>query len=438
MIRRLLFNWGLYPKKKASVFQPRYREDLLRIVQEQKSMIARGNGRCYGDSSLGESIISTLHLNRIFDFDEENGIIHCEAGLLLDDLLRIIVPKGFFLPVSPGTKFITVGGALASDIHGKNHHVDGVFSDHVLFFSLVNAAGELIEVLPGDTLFAQTAGGMGLTGVIYSVRFRLKRIESSMMRIVKYRANNLKEIFEQFEAHQHPTYSVAWIDCLAGGKHMGRSILIVGEHAIASEPDHKNSLKVHRPPRLNVPFFFPGWVLNRWTVKAFNMLYYHNPMVKHGKVQLTHYEPYFYPLDAIHNWNRIYGKKGFTQYQFVLPKETSYEGVSRILNMMQESGQASFLAVLKLFGKSHEDRYFHFPQEGYTLAVDFQVNDKVLKMLDHFDKIVTELGGKVYLTKDARMKPETFRSMYPNRMTVKPEFRSAQSERLGLHEKAEG
>jgi decaprenylphospho-beta-D-ribofuranose 2-oxidase len=426
-------NWGLYPVKEASLVHPGDLWELQEAVKAKNNMIARGNGRCYGDSSLGEHIISTLKMNRILEFDTDAGVIHCEAGLMLDDILKLIVPKGFFLPVSPGTKFITVGGALASDIHGKNHHVDGVFSDHVLSFSLINEKGEKAEITPENSLFHQTAGGMGLTGIIYAVRFRLKKIESSMMRIVKYRAANLKAIFDLFEQHSDPTYSVAWIDCLASGKKMGRSILIVGEHAKADEVQGNDLLKAHKPPGLNIPFYFPGWALNRWTVKAFNMLYYNNPLVKHGKPEVVHYDPYFYPLDAIHNWNRIYGKRGFTQYQFVLPKAVSYEGVSRILGIMQEQGEASFLAVLKLFGKSHEDRFLHFPQEGYTLAVDFQVNDKVMKMLDRFDEIVMELGGKIYLTKDARMKTETFDALYPNKPPLQPGFRSSQSERLGMH-----
>lgn len=428
-----MYNWGLYPKVEAKFLQPRYLDELRTTVQAEQHMIARGNGRCYGDSALSSSIISTLKLNRILSFDTDEGIMHCEAGLMLDEVLNVAVPKGFFLPVSPGTKFITVGGALASDIHGKNHHVDGVFSDHVLSFSIINEKGALVEVFPQDPMFAQTAGGMGLTGIIYSVCFRLKKIETSMMRIVKYRAKNLREIFDLFEEHADPTYSVAWIDCLSPGKKMGRSILILGEHATASEVNKKDMLKPHKPPGLNVPFFFPNWVLNRWTVKAFNMVYYHNPMVKHGKPEIVHYDPYFYPLDAIHNWNRIYGKRGFTQYQFVLPKEVSYEGVSKILGIMQENGEASFLAVLKLFGKSHGERYFHFPQEGYTLAVDFQVSKKVMAMLDRFDEIVKALGGKIYLTKDARMKPATFEAMYENKLPTTSAFRSSQSERLHIH-----
>lgn len=428
-----LYNWGLYPRAQVEEYSPRNLEEFLRLTQDGSSLIARGNGRCYGDSSIGNIVLSTLKLNRILDFDAQSGVIRCEAGVTLDEILDLVVPQGFFLPVTPGTKFITIGGALASDIHGKNHHVDGVFSDHVVSFSLIDQNGTLHEIFPGDSLFDQTAGGMGLTGMIYAVSFRLKKISSSYIRVTKYRAKNLKEIFALFEEHPDPTYSVAWIDCLASGNSMGRSILMLGEHATASEAGKKAPLVPHKPPKLTVPFFFPNWALNKWTVKAFNTVFYNNPKVRSGKQEIIHYDPYFYPLDAIHHWNRIYGKKGFTQYQFVLPKSVSYEGVSEVLSLMQASGQASFLAVLKLFGKSHEDRYLHFPQEGYTLAVDFQVNDKVFAMLDKFDEIVTSMGGKVYLTKDARMSPETFKSMYSQQLPTQSKFQSSQSRRLRIH-----
>ncbi len=420
-------NWSLYPKVYTEIHEPKNFEEVIELILNKDNLIARGNGKCYGDASLSKNIISTIHLNKIIALDTETGIIRCEAGVLLSTVLELVVPKGYFLPVTPGTKLITIGGAFASDIHGKNHHVEGVFSDHVTEIKLVNANGEIITTKSNEDLFLQTAGGLGLTGCIIEVSLKLKKIETSYIKQTSIKAKNLEEIFNLFEENKDFTYSVAWIDCLARGKDIGKSILLLGEHAKINEVNEiEHKLKVHQKPFLNVPFYFPSFFLNSFFIKLFNKVYY----LQRQGTSLVHYDPYFYPLDKINNWNKIYGKKGFVQYQFVLPKEQSYEGVKSILKILSKNNLGSFLAVLKLFGKSHEDRYLEFPIEGYTLAVDIKITDSLWGILDQLDEIVDRLGGKIYLTKDARMSHTSFEKQYKNKIQLSDKFQSHQLIRL--------
>jgi decaprenylphospho-beta-D-ribofuranose 2-oxidase len=427
-MQELIYNWGLFPKNRCNIHSVHNYDEIINLIKTNNNIIARGFGRCYGDASLANNIFSTLSLNKILNFDEYRGIICCQSGVLLDDILTKIIPKGFFLPVTPGTKFITVGGALASDIHGKNHHVDGVFSDHVNSFKLINTDAQIINVLPNDDLFIQTAGGMGGTGIIIEITFKLKKIETSFILQKSIRANNLKEIFHLFESHKNATYSVAWIDCLAKGKDIGKSVLLLGEHALMKDLKSKNNLIVHKKPLLNIPINFPNWVLNPLSIRIFNFLFFNKPSSNCESVM--HYDSYFYPLDKINNWNKIYGKKGFIQYQFVLPITHSYEGVSDILKILSKHKLGSFLAVLKLFGKSHENRYLHFPMEGYTLALDIKVSPNIWNVLDQLDEIVNKFNGKVYLTKDARMKKLSYEKQYCNRSSNTTKFFSHQMTRL--------
>jgi len=427
-MQTLIYNWGLFPKNRCKIHKIVNYDEICILIKNNNYIIPRGNGRCYGDASLSKNIISTINLNKIINIDIINGIITCQAGVLLDEILKNIVPRGFFLPVTPGTKLITVGGALASDIHGKNHHIDGVFSDHVISFKLINNLGEIINVIPNDDLFAQTAGGMGSTGIIIEIMFKLKNIETSFIKQKSIRANNLKEIFQLFEVYKDTTYSVAWIDCLAKGKNVGKSVLLLGEHAKANEVKFKNKLLFHKKPFLNVPFHFPSWILNPLSIKIFNFLFYHKPS-SNGEA-ILHYDPYFYPLDKINNWNKIYGKGGFIQYQFVLPMLNSYEGVNEILGILSNHKLGSFLAVLKLFGKSHENRYLHFPMEGYTLALDIKVSPTIWSVLDQLDEIVNKYNGKIYLSKDARMNKLSYENQYSKRLTNTIKFFSHQMTRL--------
>lgn len=401
-------NWGNFPIVEKEMKSEDSFRKIKEFVQNHNEVIARGNGRCYGDASLGESIFSTKKLNKFISFDRLNGIIECESGVLLSDVLEISVPQGYFLYVTPGTKFISVGGAIASDVHGKNHHSEGCFSECVIDFKLMTENGNIITCSKEENSekFYATIGGMGLTGIILSARFKLKNIETAYIRQESIKAENLDEIFRLFDESESWTYTVAWIDCLQKGKDIGRSILMRGEHAFAHELPQKiskNPLRLKKKFSPTVPFYFPGFVLNALTVKLFNLLYYKKQTKKEVK-NFIDYETYFYPLDAINDWNKIYGKSGFIQYQMVIPKENGKEGMKKILETIANSGNGSFLAVLKLFGENNPEAYNSFPVEGYTLALDFKVNSKLKKLVEQLDQTVQEFGGRIYLTKDSMSK----------------------------------
>ncbi|UTX48342.1 FAD-binding oxidoreductase [Chryseobacterium sp. MA9] len=398
-------NWGNFPVVEKEMRSEDSFKKIKEFVLNHNEIIARGNGRCYGDASLGESIFSTKKLNKFINFDRLNGVIECESGVLLSDVLEIAVPQGYFLYVTPGTKFISVGGAIASDVHGKNHHAEGCFSEYVIEFKLMTESGEIITCSREENSekFWATIGGMGLTGIILTAKFKLKNIESAYIRQESIKAENLDEIFKLFDESENWTYTVAWIDCLQKGKNIGRSILMRGEHAFQHELPQslsKTPLRLKKKLQPTVPFYFPGFVLNALTVKIFNWLYYKKQSKKEVK-NFIDYETFFYPLDAINDWNKIYGKSGFIQYQMVIPKEAGKEGMRRILETIAKSGNGSFLAVLKLFGKHNPQAYNSFPVEGYTLALDFKVNSKLKKLVDQLDAIVQEFGGRIYLTKDS-------------------------------------
>jgi len=414
-MRKKIANWGNYPIMETEEKSFSLEEQLREIVKQAERVIARGNGRCYGDASLEENTISTLKYDKILSFDTEKGIFECQSGLTLNNILEVIVPKGWFLPVTPGTKFITIGGAVASDVHGKNHHVDGSFSAHIVEMDVFLSSGETITCSPAfhEDLFWATCGGMGLTGIITRVKFDLKKIETAYIRQKQIKAGNLEEVIQLFEENKHYTYSVAWIDCLKKGAEFGRSILILGEHAKPEDLDEEKKKKpLQLPQKLQItfPFTLPAFILNRFTVKAFNFIYY-NKNLKTEINNIVSYEPFFYPLDAILHWNRGYGKRGFLQYQFVLPLQ-SKQGLIDILRRISDEGLGSFLAVLKVFGKQED--LISFPKEGYTLALDFPVRKGLFQFLNELDKIVLKYGGRIYLSKDARMDPDIFWMSYEN------------------------
>ena len=401
-------NWGNFPVVEKEIKSEDSIEKIKDFVRNNNEVIARGNGRCYGDASLSEHIFSTKRLNKFISFDRLNGIIECESGVLLSQILEIIVPQGYFLYVTPGTKFISVGGAIASDVHGKNHHAEGCFSEYVEAFSLLNENSEVITCSRTENTdkFWATIGGMGLTGIILSAKFKLKNIETAYIRQESIKAQNLDEIFKLFEESESWTYNVAWIDCLQTGKNIGRSILMRGEHAFKHELPKKlqqNPLRLKQKFIPKVPFYFPDFMLNKWSVRLFNYLYFNKQKRKEIK-NFVDYETFFYPLDVVKDWNKIYGKKGFIQYQMVIPKAQGKEGMRKILDTIAKSGNGSFLAVLKLFGKENPLAYNAFPLEGYTLALDFKVNSKLTKLVADLDEIVEEFGGRIYLTKDSMSK----------------------------------
>lgn len=440
MTPETLAGWGRFPRVAvASPLRARGAEAVSAAVITHPSLIARGNGRSYGDAALNrQATLSLLPSDRLLAFDPSTGVLTCEAGLLLADLLAIFVPQGWFIPVTPGTKYVTIGGMIAADVHGKNHHGAGSFGDYVLWLDLTGADGVPRRCSPDEhsDLFAATLGGMGLTGVITAASIRLIPIETAYIRQETRRAPDLDTVMRLFEANRAATYSVAWIDCLARGKFLGRSVLYLGEHAIRAEVAGLNPL--HLPPRKlkRLPIDLPPFGLNRFSVGAFNALYY-------GRAQegsaLVDYDTYFYPLDALLEWNRLYGRPGFLQYQCVLPLADGGAGLRRILERVAKAGQASFLAVLKLFGEG-SGRPLSFPMAGYTLALDFPANPATLSLALALDGIVGEHGGRLYLAKDSRAGVATLAG-YPDADRFRAlrrdsgahrVFSSLLSERLGL------
>ena len=429
--KQTVTNWGNFPVVEKEMKSEDSSAKIKEYVRNNHDIIARGNGRCYGDAALSENIFSTKRLNKFISFDRLNGVIECESGVLLSDVLEVIVPQGYFLFVTPGTKFITVGGAIASDVHGKNHHAEGCFSECVIEFSLMNEKGEILTCSKTENTdkFWSTIGGMGLTGIILSAKFKLKNIESSYIRQESIKAENLDEIFKLFDESESWTYNVAWIDCLQKDKNLGRSIMMRGEHAFKHELPKKlqdNPLLVKKNTSPSIPFYFPNFVLNNLTVKLFNFLYYSKQTKKELK-NFVHYESFFYPLDIVSDWNRIYGKSGFIQYQMVIPKDKGKEGMKKILETIAKSGNGSFLAVLKLFGKQNPEAYNSFPVEGYTLALDFKFNKKLKKLVAQLDDIVEEFGGRIYLTKDS-MSKSSLTNYLQN--VQNPKFVSMQQKRI--------
>ena len=432
-------NWSNYPIIEGELKS----FDNAKNIPFDSKYIARGNGRCYGDASLNQQTLSTLRYNKALAFDVEQGIFTCQAGITLDQILQITVPKGWFLPVTPGTKFITIGGAIASDVHGKNHHFEGSFSNHIYSFDLLIATGEIITCSKEGTpeLFETTCGGMGLTGVILKASFQLKKVESAYIAQKSVKAKNLEELIDLFESNQQVTYSVSWIDCLTTGNAKGRGLLNLGEHASLDQLNEKqktNPLEAHPTKGITFPINLPSYSINKLTVKAFNTLYYNKQTAKE-KEFISHYNPFFYPLDAILEWNRVYGKKGFLQYQFVLPLGTSAKGLHIILDKIRDYGQCSPLVVLKLFGKQND--FISFPMEGYTLALDFPIRNGLFEFLNELDSMILNFGGRHYLTKDARMHADTFVKGYPNAQEfisrikkLNPDFKfeSIQSKRLNI------
>ena len=413
-----LSGWGQYPVLECRVEHLRRPEQLPGFLDSGTSLIARGNGRSYGDASLNPALtLSMLEMDRLQAFDARTGLLTCEAGVMLSDILETFVPRGWFPPVVPGTKFVTVGGMIAADIHGKNHHLEGSFGTHVESLTLAMADGALRVCSRSENtdLFYATIGGMGLTGVIISASVRLKPIETSFVKAETLSANDLDETMALFEDSHNWPFSVAWIDCLARGQKFGRT-LVSRARKIACNSLPENL--AHDPLRpaltrtLSVPIDMPSVAINRISVGLFNELYYRHSNMRAG-MSLVHFDPYFFPLDRIMVWNRLYGRRGFVQYQCVLPKSESPDGIAALLECVRKARQCSPLAVLKLFGPGGEG-LMSFPMEGYTLSLDFPMRDGTLDLLNALDRITHDHGGRIYLAKDACSTPERLRQGYPD------------------------
>jgi FAD/FMN-containing dehydrogenase len=444
-----LSGWGNVPRQAANVYRPEKTPEVSAIVAHAKlpAVIARGLGRSYGDAALNEDggVILGTRLSRFISFDPATGMLEAEAGVSLADFLDVFVPRGFFPPVTPGTKYVTVGGMIAADVHGKNHHCDGSIAEFVDGFDLLLASGEVLTCSreKNPDAFWATLGGMGLTGIIMQARLRLRKIESAYIAVDYQKAPNLDAALEAFSGDAKYQYSVAWIDCLASGPSLGRSVLIRGNHAPAGElpaAAKRNPLVMPPKRKKSVPFNFPGFALSPLTVRMFNHHFYN----KHRNVRkYVDYDEFFYPLDSVLHWNRIYGKRGFFQFQAVFPATDNSKCLRELLEKLSSSGRASFLAVLKPMGKS-SGGLLSFPREGQTLALDIpNAGNDTVAFMRQMDEIVLKHGGRVYLAKDACMTPHTFRQMYPDvekfnqvKMKLDPEkrFSSSQSRRLGIGE----
>lgn len=419
-----LSGWGRYPRCETTLLAPQSAEEAARLAAGVDGWIARGNGRSYGDASIGlKQTLAMRGAGRMLAFEPESGRLTVEAGVLLADILATFVPRGYFPPVVPGTKLVTVGGMIAADVHGKNHHRDGGFGRHVESIKLALPDGSCLTCSTAENpeLLDATIGGMGLTGVITEATFCLNRIETSWIRHRTEVAHNLEQAMALIEAANTAHYSVAWIDCLATGQSLGRSLVYSGEHASRDDVIRLGRSLPHFPEpssaSLPVLIDFPSFALNRLSVRAFNEAYYRRGAAAAGRESLVAWDPFFFPLDSILDWNRIYGRRGFVQHQSVIPFGAAREALTEILSLISREGSASFLAVLKTLGPG--DGLLSFPMPGYTLALDFSMSEATMSLLEQVDAIVVRSGGRLYLAKDARQSRTTFEAGYGH---ILPQF----------------
>ncbi len=406
-------SWGRIDNRVRPGISPDDYEDRLGTLEPQ-GYLPFGNGRSYGDSCHNDQghLIESRRHGRILAFDPGTGMMTCEAGVTLRAVLERAIEHRFFLPVTPGTAFVTVGGAVANDVHGKNHHARGTFGNHVTAFRLLRSTGERLTCSPVENpeLYAATIGGMGLTGLILTVDLRLMKVPSPHVQQHAIRFENLDRYFALVDGvDAEHEYSVAWIDQLATGVRMGRGVLLAGDHADGSceLPDIPKGLK------LSVPFSPPFNLLNRATLKGFNEYYFRK--VQPGETVTTvPWTSYFYPLDAIGAWNRLYGPRGLYQHQSVYPAENAPEITARLMEAARQAGHASFLTILKRFGDIGSRGMLSFPRPGFTLTLDFaNQGERTVKLLDALDRIVIEAGGAINPYKDARMSPQVFEKSFP-------------------------
>ena len=433
--------WGRSIREKCNLVE--FNSSNLKNIFKEKKLIARGMGRSYGDSSIQrKQTINMVNHRQIIFFDKTKGILTVESGITIKDVINKIIPQGFFLPVTPGSKFVTIGGMVASNVHGKNHHIDGGFSNFIISFVLLSNNGKkkICSLSKNKDLFLATIGGMGLTGIILEVTFSLLKIETNFISQNIICAGDLRQTMKFFSENSNIKYTVAWIDCLARNKKLGRSIIFLGEH-LTSEQLKKSSSNYAYSENdgnlLSIPFQMPSFILNNFTIRIFNFFYYH--ILKKKSSSIVSIDKFFYPLDKIKNWNLIYGKKGFLQYQFVIPLNKSYEGITEILQILEKYKTYPFLTVLKQF-KKKDIGILSFPIKGYTLALDFPITDKIYEVLNKLDDLLIKYKGRIYLTKDSRIPSSKFHLMYKkeikkflnNKYMKNRKFNSHQSERLGI------
>ncbi len=412
-MQKNLTSWGLTGQKSTDVRLIKWRTDKLPEIKDGRSLLPYGNGRSYGDSCLNKDGVSldTRSLNHLISFDPKTHILRSEPGVLLADLLKNFVHKGWFLPVTPGTKYITVGGAIANDVHGKNHHRRGSFGNHVIRLALLRSNGKTVicSRTQHSDLFFATIGGLGLTGLIVWADIMLMPIDAPCLNVETMKFETLDDFFElSKQSEWEYEYTVAWLDC-ASKDLSGRGIFMRANHCTRLQDSNNDQISKSK----KLPFNLPSFIVNNFTSKIFNAVYYnaHPPGVLE---QTLCYEKFFYPLDKLKNWNRLYGKKGLFQYQCVVPVEQGKKTIETLLEEVLKSGFASPLAVLKVFGEIKSKGLMSFPRHGVTLAMDFpNSGTALLRLFDRLDSIVANAGGAVYPAKDARMSAEHFREFFP-------------------------
>lgn len=409
-------SWGNYPAvEHLGVRMAGASSDPAALFAGDAPLLPYGQGRSYGDSCLNEGgvLLDTSAMRRFISFDELTGTLRCEAGVTLADILALAVPRGWFLPTTPGTKFVSVGGAIANDIHGKNHHVAGTFGRHVTQFELLRSNGERLLCSPTQNaeLFRATIGGLGLTGLITWAEVRLRKVSGPYIDMESIRFDNLDEFFEiADDSDDRYEFTMAFVDALATGKHAGRGIFSRGNHAWQKRIPGKSGTPKQK---LTVPFMAPGFLLNKTTLSLFNTAYYYKQPMKVKRATVP-FDPFFYPLDMISHWNRMYGSRGFVQHQCVVPHEGGADAVRKLFALIAANGEGALLAVLKKFGDIESPGLLSFPRPGLTLALDFPMKGRrTLDLLDRMDEVVLEHGGAIYPAKDARMAPATFEASFP-------------------------
>jgi FAD/FMN-containing dehydrogenase len=413
-----LSGWGLNLRADCFLREPEAPEQLVDWL-DRRGTIARGLGRSYGDAALnaGGQVLGTRRLDRYLSFDAASGALNCEAGVSLAQIIRDFAPRGWFPMITPGTKFVTVGGCIANDVHGKAHHAQGSFSNSVDSLTVLLASGEVVRASRDEhaDLFWGTFGGMGLLGIILAAQIRLRRIETTYFRQKAIRVRNLDEMLAALEESDREfPYSVATLDVTATGRHLGRGVLSVGEHAEASELPRELAaapLCTSKRARFSVPFELPEMTLNPLTIRLVNRAIL---WIQGNARSFSHYDDFVYPLDMINNWNRGYGSNGFTQYQFVIPfGADGLRHTRKILDTIMTSGQLPFLNIFKRMGRE-SGGLLSFPQEGYTLAIDFPIRKHTISLVRRLDAMVLEAGGRIYLGKDSYVEASSFRAMYPS------------------------